>query len=631
MLKQTLLSLKSRVGAVRRYPKKYTIGGAIGILLLALLVTGLWPRTIELSYSGASCISQRVILPSALTNTKSDDFTLHAGDDIVSDKLCVKTNTPPAPGDHHVILSVFGLPIGKQMTISVGALPTLANTALTKPIPVTKPMRLNLSAEDTLFNYRLEMDKKSVACTTIAGSTVMCNVERLDLKQGVEYAASFYRYYGDKKVEVVAREKVKTLSAVAVTDTSIRSGEMIYANPKSVQVKFDKPVVSATATIEKINSPDSKPVPVEVIRSDEGLSVQWEQDLDRLAEYQLTLDKVVATDESSLIEPYKLPFKLSGGPKVASINVPKIGVNIGTTAIITFDQPLSEKQDIAKSIALTGGATFVSKRANQISLSLAAVPKCGDFSIKLSNDLQSNYDIGGQSGWSFTGRMVCHTVGSIGSSAKGRSITAYYFGSGPSTVIYTGAIHGNEVSTRSLMLRWVDELDANARSIPANKSIVVIPTLNPDGVASGSRTNGNNVDLNRNFGTGDWRTDITTVSNAPFPGGGGKTPMSEPETKAIASLVSRLRPSLVLSYHSIGGIVAANQVGLSNGYANTYAGLSGYRNATGSTTTFEYAVSGTADDYYGEKLGVSSVLIELGSHSYHQFERNQKAMWAMMR
>ena len=264
-------------------------------------------------------------------------------------------------------------------------------------------------------------------------------------------------------------------------------------------------------------------------------------------------------------------------------------------------------------------------------MSLASVPKCGDFSIKLTNDLQSNYDITGNSAWSFAGRTVCHTVDTIGYSSKGRAITAFYFGNGPRTVLYTGAIHGDETSTSSLMEKWFQELEANAQKIPADKSIVIVPRINPDGVASGSRTSARNIDLNRNFSTSDWKKDITDVNNRPFPGGGGEAPMSEPETKAIASLVSRLRPAVVLSYHSIGGVLAANQTGNSTTYAGTYSQLSGYRNTTGQTSeTFEYSVSGTADDYYGERLGVASVLIELGSHTYHQFERNRAAMWAMV-
>ena len=63
--------------------------------------------------------------------------------------------------------------------------------------------------------------------------------------------------------------------------------------------------------------------------------------------------------------------------------------------------------------------------------------------------------------------------------------------------------------------------------------------------------------------------------------------------------------------------------------AAQYSSLSGYRNATGGSA-FEYSITGTADDYYAERFGVGSIVIELGSHSYHQFERNQKAMWAML-
>ncbi len=181
------------------------------------------------------------------------------------------------------------------------------------------------------------------------------------------------------------------------------------------------------------------------------------------------------------------------------------------------------------------------------------------------------------------------------------------------------------------MDRWIQDLEANARNIPADKTIVVVPQINPDGVAVGTRVNGRNVDLNRNFATNDWQSDVTDVNNNPFPGGGGPAPMSEPETNAIASLVQQLHPVVVLSYHSIGGVVAGNLAGGSSGYASTYSQLSGYGNVTGQTgDVFEYAVSGTADDWYAQSLGVPSVLIELSSSSYHQFDRNQKAMWAMV-
>lgn len=78
-------------------------------------------------------------------------------------------------------------------------------------------------------------------------------------------------------------------------------------------------------------------------------------------------------------------------------------------------------------------------------------------------------------------------------------------------------------------------------------------------------------------------------------------------------------------------MAAANQADNSSSLAATYVQLSGYRNVTGqSDSTFEYAISGTADDWYGQALGIPSLLVELGSHTYPQFERNQAAMWAML-
>ena len=182
------------------------------------------------------------------------------------------------------------------------------------------------------------------------------------------------------------------------------------------------------------------------------------------------------------------------------------------------------------------------------------------------------------------------------------------------------------------MDNWIKELEANARALPVGRKIVVIPEVNPDGVAAGTRNNANNVDLNRNFDVSDWQSDITDTWGNPIPNGGGKAPMSEPETKALANFTTQLRPKITMSFHSIGGLVIANQAGNSSSLASRYASLTGYRNATGqSSTTFDYAISGTYDDWIAEKLGLPSVLVELGSHTYSQFPLNVGALWQMAR
>lgn len=632
MLKQKISSVYKKIDS---YPKKYTIGGTSLALVVMVGIISLWPQTIQYSYNGQSCISQPQLASGLLKSIHSSDFRLQTEDNVAvggtslaSSKTCVAALTAPSPGNHTVTLSLFGIPIGRQYVIQVPSAPVASMAPLDQPIPVTKSLDLPLTQTDSIFKYKLQIDSQTIACDN-SDKKVRCDIKKLDLGQGKAYKVELSRHFSDQKVATLASKEITTLSATTVKDSSIKRDETVFAKPKEMQIQLDKEVLSAKATLARTDG-DQKKIEVTAVPAKETIALTWPDELDRSATYILTLDDVVAKDGSSLVDPYDVPFKTSGGPKVTGVSTPKTGVAMGATTVISFDQPLSETQDITKLVTLGGGATIAQKQGNQLRISLAGVPKCGDFTIKLSPDLQSNYDIAGNSAWEFSGRMICHTVGVIGYSAKGRAINAYYFGSGASAVVYTGAIHGNEVSTRALMEKWITDLETNARSIPANTSVVVVPVINQDGYAAGTRTNGNNVDLNRNFGTNDWKKDITTVTNAPFPGGGGDAPMSQPETKAIASLVSRVGARLVLSYHSIGGVLAANQTGSSSTYARTYSSMSGYSNTTGSSTTFEYAVSGTADDYYGEKLGVPSILIELGSHTYHQFERNQKAMWAML-
>lgn len=616
---------------IRQYPKKYTIGGSIIVVFLLFTAAIFWPRTISFSYAGSSCIAQLILFPEMMKTSPSAAFTLTPEGGVkqfISTKVCAKPSSAPQEGRYDTRLSLLGIPIGTPYQIKVGSPPKASFTALDKPLPVSKPLIGTLSEADNTFTYVLSAGERKTVCKTQT-TKIQCDVPSLNLAQGTMYATAISRHYQGGQVAEIEKKDIRTLTAVAVKDTSIKKDETIYTKPKSLQIAFDKPIESVEIKLQRADG-DKKEQLLKAEKNNEGLTVSWEQDLDRAAPYQMVIDKVVARDGSTLVEPYILPFTVSGGPKVSSINIGKTGVAMGSTAIISFDQPLSEKQDIAKFVSLTGGATIVKKQGQQLYISLAGAPRCGDISINFTNDLASNYDVAGHSAWSYTGRMKCHTVSTIGTSSKGRAISAYHFGTGPASIVYTGAIHGNELSTRALMMRWIDELEANARAIPNDKTVIVVPVINPDGVASGTRTNGNNVDLNRNFGTSDWKTDITTVNNTPFLKGGGSSPMSEPETKAIASLVGRVNARLVLSYHSIGGVIAANQAGISSAYAQTYSRLSGYSNATGSGTTFEYAISGTADDYYAEKLGVPSILIELGSHSYHQFERNQKAMWAML-
>lgn len=547
--------------------------------------------------------------------------------------VCFSPNSAPNPGEHHISMSLPGLSfIKKIVTVNVPKPPVVTAKQLKDPVPITKRLVVALTTNDIVFTYRLTVENRTITCENIQVG-IGCSIEKLGLSQGSKYTLKLDRYFKNKKVKTVLKTDISTLPAVTLVSSSIKQNEVVYAKPKSMSIAFDKPIKNADIALVQINGDKRQTIPIQKVLNTKEIALTWTEDLTRESSYEVILTRVQAEDGSTLMSPSSIVFKTSGGPKVKNISVGTYKVAVGAVAVLTFDQPISDKQDINQIITTTGGARIINRSGATVSISFASVPRCTDVDIKVTNELRSNYDVAGGSAWQFSTRTTCQIVGSIGTSVKGRSITSYTMGNGANTVVYTGGIHGDELSTRSLMLRWIDYLEANIRSIPADKRVVVIPSLNPDGVAIGSRTNARNVDLNRNFNTSDWQTNIMDERGAMFAGGGGPSPLSEPESAAIASFIANVRPSLVVSYHSIGGLIMANQTGNSFVLAKTYASLSGYGNSTGVSTgsTFGYSVSGTADDYYGEKLGIASLLIELGSHTHHQFERNQRAMMAVLK
>lgn len=131
----------------------------------------------------------------------------------------------------------------------------------------------------------------------------------------------------------------------------------------------------------------------------------------------------------------------------------------------------------------------------------------------------------------------------IGTSIHGRPIVA--FASGPRdaalTVLVVGAIHGDEAAGMRITRRLI-------RAAPISRvRLVVIPTINPDGVAAGTRGNAHGVDLNRNFPY-RWRR----LSGGEYSGPG---PLSEPESRAIHRLILKEKPDVTIWFHQPFGLI----------------------------------------------------------------------------
>jgi protein MpaA len=152
----------------------------------------------------------------------------------------------------------------------------------------------------------------------------------------------------------------------------------------------------------------------------------------------------------------------------------------------------------------------------------------------------------------------------IGRSLRGRPITALIIG--PHTaarkILLVGCIHGNECAGESI-------LSALAREHPpTGVQLWLVPEMNPDGTAAGTRQNADGVDLNRNFPY-QWRA----ISDPTYYA--GPHALSEPESRVAVKLIRHIKPAVTIWYHQHEDLV--DMAGGDRGIARRYAETAGLR------------------------------------------------------
>lgn len=120
-------------------------------------------------------------------------------------------------------------------------------------------------------------------------------------------------------------------------------------------------------------------------------------------------------------------------------------------------------------------------------------------------------------------------------------------------ILVVGGIHGDELTSVSIVFRWLAWMEQPDASGFAWR---VIPLANPDGLMArpSTRVNANGVDLNRNFRTPDWERDAgdywarrTRHDPRRYP---GKTAGSEIETRWLETQIDDFKPDLIVSIHA---------------------------------------------------------------------------------
>jgi protein MpaA len=154
----------------------------------------------------------------------------------------------------------------------------------------------------------------------------------------------------------------------------------------------------------------------------------------------------------------------------------------------------------------------------------------------------------------------------IGRSVLGRPIRAIERGDpfAQTRVLVVGCIHGPGEAAGVAITRRLQRMP-----LPAGVELWIVPDLNPDAIALGTRANADDVNLNRNFASG-WHPTAAGGESS-----GGSRPFSEPETRAARRLILRVGPTVTIWYHQHMNLVWAS--GPSAAAGSRYAGFTGMR------------------------------------------------------
>ncbi len=240
-------------------------------------------------------------------------------------------------------------------------------------------------------------------------------------------------------------------------------------------------------------------------------------------------------------------------------------------------------------------------------------------------------------------------VEKVGVSTEGRAIELYRFGTGSTAVLFVGGIHGGyEWNSVALAYEAIDHLKACPTCVPDELSVLIVPVLNPDGMAlvlgdstrealayapsdrdaaAPGRFNAREVDLNRNFDckwqpSATWRGQAVSAGTAAF---------SEVEAQVLRDVVLREQPRAVVFWHSKAGAVYASEceegvLPETLAITRAYATAANYR----AVEQFDaYPVTGDAEGWLAS-IGIPAITVELETHDSAEWERNRRGVEALL-
>lgn len=635
---------RNRVSSTVKRRLALGLAAAAAALIVALALCFFWPRTLSFSFANNNCFFNPIVLPGLIAKDQGDVYTATpqktiaiAGYPLYSHATCVHAQqAPQADTQDSLGFKVLGIPfLQKGIRVTTNNLPTVEyQTVVANPIATNDTLTFPLDGADRVFTYQLLANQQIARCTHQEQS-LQCDTAPLTLQQSATYTLTMQRLFNETPTQTVFEAPITTVSPLELVSTTIAPGQTVFDRPNQLTLTFNKNLQTFEGVeLTLIANGTRTAIPITVQATDSTITVQFAEALARSSHFELSVPRAKAIDGGYLPTPLVIPFATSGGPKVTGVNIGTYKVATGSNIILTFDASPSANQNLANFIKLevngSAAAASISRSGNRITINPAAdFPKCARLTVRVLDGLENEFGIAGGSAWSLNARAICQSVFSIGASVQGRNLLAYRFGTGSSMIVFVGGTHGNEKSSVVTLNSFIDHMERNPDVIPAHRSIVIIPNINPDGFAASSRTNARNVDLNRNFPANDWKQDVTMPGGAYNAGGGGSAPLSEPESASLASYILSVQPRLVLTYHAVTGVVIPNGSGDSDALARIYDQKSNLSYSTGAGL-FNYDTTGAFEDWLRDKHGMPALLLELRTMTTSEFSKNQNAMLHMV-
>ncbi|MCR9145307.1 MAG: DUF2817 domain-containing protein [bacterium] len=189
----------------------------------------------------------------------------------------------------------------------------------------------------------------------------------------------------------------------------------------------------------------------------------------------------------------------------------------------------------------------------------------------------------------------------IGKSIDGREIALSAYGSGALPILLMGGVHGDESEGFLLVERFQEALAQGELDAGDAVTLYVVPRMNPDGCANLRRTNGRNVDLNRNLPTKDWSGEFKNVRYYP-----GAAAGSEPESELTLQLVDAIQPAAIFSMHSY-----ENAMINFNGDCEDLATAMSAHNKLPPKGDIGYPTPGSLGTYTGWERAIPTITLEI--------------------